>query len=254
MSGTDVYRPSALILDLDGTLYPLRPMRQRMLAELCVAALGCALRLAPLEALRIARGLKAFRHMREGLRDLGLAEGVLEKLQYSRPAEALGCDQQWLRDLVQEWMMERPLKHLRSMRPAGLRPFMEGAQAAGIPVAVFSDYPPWPKLQALGIDSLVNCGFCATDSAINAFKPHPAGFQYSCQQLGVHPETALYVGDRDELDGVGARAAGMGVCVLQGGDSSGTLDARGPATPLSEGPPDWVCSDLGELATRLGIA
>lgn len=40
-------------------------------------------------------------------------------------------------------------------------------------------------------------------------KPDPRLFEIALQALRVHPSRALYVGDLEEVDGVGARAAGM---------------------------------------------
>jgi FMN phosphatase YigB (HAD superfamily) len=68
---------------------------------------------------------------------------------------------------------------------------------------------------------------CATVPAINAFKPHPRGFEEACARLGLEPSEVLYVGDRAEVDGVGARAAGMRCAIVSGGkhgrDPGGTL-------------------------------
>jgi hypothetical protein len=43
-------------------------------------------------------------------------------------------------------------------------------------VGVFSDYPVIDKLKALDLLDRIPVALCATDPAINAFKPHPKGF------------------------------------------------------------------------------
>jgi len=112
-------------------------------------------------------------------------------------------------------------------------------------LGVFSDYSPGAKLEALGIRDLVGLELAATDPGINAFKPHAAGFIRACTEWGVAPGEVLFVGDREELDGVGARAAGMGGCILNPGGTS-VLQA------LSDGRPDWVLPDLRSLGRHLG--
>ncbi len=237
--------PRALLLDLDGTLYPLGAVRRRMALELLAGCAAGALSLAPFRGAQTIRRLKVFRAMREEMRGLGRPEEPLEELQYRLPAHAMGMEAQALEALVAEWMHERPLKHLGALHLPGLRPFLAGARAAGARLGVFSDYPPGAKLEALGVRDLVELELAATDAGINAFKPHPAGFRHACEEWGLEPREVLFVGDRDELDGEGARAAGMGLCILTPGAPE--VSALGPA-----GLPDWVLPDLETLAETLG--
>jgi len=67
----------------------------------------------------------------------------------------------------------------------------------------------------------------------------------ACDEWSLAPQEVMFVGDRDELDGEGARAAGMGVCILAPG-------APGVTTSAANGIPDWVLPDLGSLASALG--
>jgi FMN phosphatase YigB (HAD superfamily) len=83
-------------------------------------------------------------------------------------------------------------------------------------------------LHALGLAPAVSLTLCATDPDINAFKPHPKGFLRACTLWGVPPEQVLYVGDRPEVDAVGAAAAGMPCAILQQGRRW-----RGQETPAS---------------------
>jgi putative hydrolase of the HAD superfamily len=52
---------------------------------------------------------------------------------------------------------------------------------------------------------------------VNAFKPHPRGFLAACEGWGWSPHEVVYVGDRCEVDAMGAAAAGM-PCVIIGRD------------------------------------
>jgi putative hydrolase of the HAD superfamily len=237
--------PRALLLDLDGTLYPLGIVRRRMAIELLAGWAAGGLRGAPFRGAQTIRRLKVFRAMREAMRSLGRGEELLRDLQYSLPAQTMGMEAQELEALVVEWMHERPLKHLRGLHLPNLRPFLVSAREAGARLGVFSDYSPTAKLEALGVRDLLDLELAATDVEINAFKPHPAGFLRACEEWGLAPQEVMFVGDRDELDGEGARAAGMGVCILAPG-------APGATTSAANGIPDWVLPDLGSLASALG--
>jgi FMN phosphatase YigB (HAD superfamily) len=57
----------------------------------------------------------------------------------------------------------------------------------------------------------------ATDPEINAFKPQPKGFLHACALWGLPPAEVLYVGDRPEVDAIGAVNAGMPCALLGAG-------------------------------------
>lgn len=200
----------AVLLDLDGTLYHQPPLRWRMLRELLLLPITT---LAPLESTRVWRRIKTYRHVREELRELGRPEESLDELQYEEPARRLGEPVELVRATVREWIEERPLKHLAPFVRAGAAELFADLRARGLEVGVFSDYPVGAKLAALGLRAHVTLELCATDRAINAFKPHPAGFLHACREWGMDPREVLYVGDRVEVDAAGAAAAGM-ECVI----------------------------------------
>jgi putative hydrolase of the HAD superfamily len=72
---------------------------------------------------------------------------------------------------------------------------------------------------------------------VNAFKPHPRGFLAAAERWGLAPDSILYVGDRPEVDAVGAAAAGMR-CVVIGA----------PAAPPPHQPPYLAVSRMADLA------
>lgn len=201
--------PRAVLWDLDGTLYHQKPLRWRMLLELGLSPLR-----EGLGARRTLKRLSAFRKVREDLREWGKPEASLDRAQYEEPAKQLGDDAAAVERTVIEWMHERPLRHLAPTRREGIIELLAEFRAQGIRSGVFSDYPAPQKLEALGLADEFEITLCATDEAINAFKPHPRGFEYGCELFGLKPSEVLYVGDRDEVDGEGARAAGMPVCIL----------------------------------------
>jgi HAD superfamily hydrolase (TIGR01509 family) len=197
-------------MDLDGTLYHQGPLRLRMLAELCARSLA----LGPARARALARRLSCFRRVREELRALGHGAQSLATLQYSEPARLLGEPVEEVERSVREWMHERPLAHLARYRRMDLESFLRRAHDRGLVLGVFSDYPAEDKLAALGLRGAFDVVLAATDEDVNAFKPHPRGFEVACARMGLAPEQVLYVGDRADVDGRGARAAGMPVTIL----------------------------------------
>lgn len=94
------------------------------------------------------------------------------------------------------------------VRP-GLVPLLEALNKSGRLLAVLSDYGAvLERLQALQIPvrhfkallSSMECG---------ALKPSPRPFLKAAQRLGLEPNRILTIGNRADIDGMGARAAGM---------------------------------------------
>jgi phosphoglycolate phosphatase/putative hydrolase of the HAD superfamily len=158
--------------------------------------------------------LRAFRLVREELRQLGAPTASLTELQYVETAKRVGIEPTSVEQIVVEWIFQRPLKYLRFCRRRGLESFCGFLSSRNIPIGVFSDYPAYEKLQVLGLADNTGLTLCATDSAINAFKPHSKGFLHACAVWGLPPEEVLYVGDRFEVDAVGAVTAGMPCAIL----------------------------------------
>lgn len=240
--------PKAVLFDLDGTLYDQRPLRRSMLWELARAPLTKG----PLAALRIARVLKSFRIRREELRALGDSEVAVGTIQYQRPADDLGISAATVETIVTEWMYEKPLRHLRAAGRPNLRAILERLRGAGLQLGCFSDYPPRAKLEALGVDDLFGVAVGATDADIHAFKPHARGFLTAAAALGVEPRDAIYVGDRHELDGAGADAAGMRSVILETGMQH--VGEHGEASARSTGAHCQTIQTFAELPDALGIA
>jgi FMN phosphatase YigB (HAD superfamily) len=204
----------AVLFDVDGTLYAQTPLRACMAAEFAARALGG---LSPARVARDARVLRRFRTLREELRALGEPAGErLEDVQYAQTAKQTGVPDAQVRAVIDEWIFDRPLKHLRLVRRSGLLPMIAALEARGLRIGALSDYPVEAKLGALGVADRFSLKLCTTDDAINAFKPHPKGFLHACALWGVAPREVLYVGDRPQIDGVGAAAAGVR-CVIVGG-------------------------------------
>jgi len=202
----------AVLFDVDGTLYRQAPVRFGMSLEMARYFLRS---LSPGTFVPLVRRILCFRRTRERLRAIGRPTKSLESLQYAEPASELGEDAAHLRATVSEWILRRPLRHVGKARRRDVDRFLTLLQSRGIKAGAFSDYPVRDKLEAMSLHDHFSIALCATDSEVNAFKPHPAGFLRACELWNLEPREVLYIGDRPEVDAVGAQAAGM-PCLIVG--------------------------------------
>jgi FMN phosphatase YigB (HAD superfamily) len=223
-------------LDVDGTLYHQKRLRCLMALEL--STLPCTM-LSFDSASRIWRSLAQYRRVREELRGLGRPEQRLAQLQYVEAAKRIGGEPGSIETLVSEWVMQRPLKYLKICRRRGIEAFCAFLAGKAIQIGVFSDYPVAEKIAGLGLSRWISVALCATDPEINAFKPHSAGFLRACSIWGLSPDEVLYVGDRAEVDAVGAAWAGM-PCAILGRGAGASMHSPSPHTYLS-------CTSFAEL-------
>ena len=218
-------RIRGVLFDVDGTLYHARPMRIRVFLALLILPLsgwGRARRIwRQIRCYRIA--LEELRHVQSDTQDV-----TLTHLQHAAELSGYGVEE--IRTTVEEWLMERPLPYLRRCRRPGLLELLEDLQNRGIKLGFFSDYPVLRKLQALEVDGYGSVHLSSGEPTINAYKPRPDGFLRAAELLGLPPAEVLYVGDRPEVDAVGAANAGMS-CVIVGGkgpvEGSGFLAVSG---------------------------
>ncbi|OPY66962.1 MAG: 2-deoxyglucose-6-phosphatase [Syntrophorhabdaceae bacterium PtaU1.Bin034] len=195
----------AVIFDVDGTLYCERRLRRHMALE---AFLSLARGRLHLQDLRI---IHHFRCIRESLSDLQVPG--IEERQYAVTASLLDVPVQKVRNVVREWLVERPLRYLTVCRSPGVVELFEALKKNRLPVGIFSDYPPEEKLHALGLQP--DCIACGSDPEVDALKPHPKGLLSLAARLQVPVDMCLMVGDRDEKDGEAARRAGMKYLVVR---------------------------------------
>jgi len=65
------------------------------------------------------------------------------------------------------------------------------------------------KLRAVGLDQVFRPEHIHISGELPWAKPDARIFGHACQLLGVDPQDCLYLGDHLEVDGVGAREAGL---------------------------------------------
>jgi HAD superfamily hydrolase (TIGR01549 family) len=188
---------AAWIVDLDGTLYRPLPVKLAMALELGLFGLGKA------------SLLRRFRHEHEKVRELEL-EGDPFAIQIARTASAVGCSEADVRACVEDWMIRRPGRFLRTFRRSALIDEIARFRAGGGRTALVSDYPATQKLAALSAVALFDVVVASGESGGPVrLKPHPDGMLRAARALGVEPARCLVIGDRDDADGEAARAAGM---------------------------------------------
>ena len=201
-------RWKAVVLDVDGTMYSQRSVRRHMARRLA----GFALK-HPVLGLRTVRCLRAFRQAQEQLR-AQIGTGPVAQSQVEHAARRCGCSEDFLTECVRRWMETGPLEAIRKARYTGLLEFCEWAKQTGLRRAVLSDYDPREKLRALQVEDYFSVIACAQDPDIGVFKPNPAGLRAAVRRLGASPEETVYVGDRPEVDGAVALAAGVTGVIL----------------------------------------
>jgi FMN phosphatase YigB (HAD superfamily) len=216
----------AVLFDVDGTLYSQRRLRTFMAIEMARSIVT-----APAQMPQTARIILTFRRVREQLRELGAVAEPLIDLQFARTASALSIDESLVRSVIHDWIFARPLPYIRFTGRPGVSAVLTALRQQRLRIGALSDYPTDGKLDALGVTHHFSLRLCTTDRAINAFKPHPKGFLVACEQWGLTPQEVLYVGDRPEIDGAGAAAAGTR-CVIVGrsGGWGGAQPGRAAST------------------------
>jgi FMN phosphatase YigB (HAD superfamily) len=199
----------AVLFDLDGTLYEQRRMRVLMAMELATLLVT-----HPFSARRRLRALAAYRKAQEALRSEA-GGAVSPRTQIELAAKRSGVPVDEVDALVDEWMFRRPLKYLPSCRAEGLLDLLSLLDRTGTALGVLSDYPAAAKLGALGIGERFSLVLCSSDADVGRLKPDPRGFLRAAERWQIDPGEVLVVGDRVEVDGLGAVAAAM-PCVIIG--------------------------------------
>jgi HAD superfamily hydrolase (TIGR01549 family) len=206
---------SAVLFDVDGTLYHQARLRLCMAAELA----GSLALTASVTRRRVLRVLRMYRRVHEEMRNMADSPVPLSTYQVAATARREGVSDDEVVAIVTEWMQRRPLKYMPWCRRRGLTDLLTRLEAGRVRLGVLSDYPARDKLAALGIAPFFTDVWCSTDPDINALKPHPRGFLQACARWNLQPEEVLYVGDRTEVDAAGALAAGLGCALFARGGS-----------------------------------
>jgi HAD superfamily hydrolase (TIGR01509 family) len=171
----------------------------------------------PLSGLRTLRVLGAYRQAQERLRESATSSAPradLAEAQIRLACERTHADPAIVTAWVARWMEQEPLAILARYIQPGLLQFLHACKVHGLRLGVLSDYPADTKLKALGLDGLFDVVLAAQAAEVGVFKPHPRGLLLAAERLGASPAECVYVGDRADVDGIAAAAAGMACFIV----------------------------------------
>jgi putative hydrolase of the HAD superfamily len=200
----DRHNIKAVIFDVDGTLYSLKKLYDRMHWELFKYYSTHPSKILDLWILH------NFIQARE--RNAAVLVPDLEKAQYEWAAHSSRMPLARVQQVVQRWIFEVPLNYLYDCRYPEIIELFVGLADRDIPTAIFSDYPSQAKLTCLGL--FPQCIVSSTDRHVNRLKPHPKGLRAVAEKLGIGVQDCLFIGDRDDRDGECARRLGMNYLIL----------------------------------------
>ena len=198
-----------ILFDIDGTLYHQFPLRCIM----GILLVSCNI-FNPKSLLKKIKIILQYRKAQEVLRNLPDNEKLCFESQIAFASNKLNESPKLVKETVLEWMYSRPLKFIRYFRRRKAECVIKKLYNNNIRLGAYSDYPGVPKLKALSLLKYMSVVSCSTDKDIKSFKPEPKGFVITAQKMGLKPSEILYVGDREEIDGIGAKRAGMQVVII----------------------------------------
>ncbi len=210
--------PTALLVDLDDTLYDYVPAERRGRdAALALVAEDLHLPRAVVEPLYDA----ARKAVKARLGDRGAAHARLLYLLEVAHAAGRGASVSRVRTWEQRfWSAYLEGLTLRS----GARALLEGFRRKGGRVAVVTDLTveiQLEKLAVLGLFDVVDA--LAVSEEVPSDKPASAIFDLAIARLGVNRADCVMVGDNDAKDGAGARALGIPFYLCQSSEREGGM-------------------------------
>ncbi|HEX4705943.1 MAG TPA: HAD family hydrolase [Pseudonocardiaceae bacterium] len=152
-----------------------------------------------------------------------------DTMRWQRTLEFFGCLGEHLADTE---AMRREDIRVRAMRAGwtlydDVLPCLEWLSAVGVRIAVVTNASgryQRTKLADLGVAAFIDEVVIAGE--LGAAKPDPVIFHTACARLGFPPAEVAHVGDRLDLDAIGARDAGLaGVWLNRAGPVDGALPA-----------------------------
>ena len=197
------------LFDVDGTLYHQLPLRMIMVFLLVTLNIH-----KPKGLFRKMRMIAAYRKAQEILRISSTQRRNCFEEQITLAANLTSEAPEYISKTVEDWLGRRPLPFIKLCRRKELKQVLEHLHKEGFQLGVFSDYPALDKLRAMGIEDYFQAIVTPNDPDLRGFKPDTNGFAVAAIRMGLNPSEILYIGDRVEVDGRGASAAGMPVIII----------------------------------------
>jgi FMN phosphatase YigB (HAD superfamily) len=187
-----------IIFDLDGTLYHMKWYLKPLIT----------LKLFP-HSLRLPRYM-AVRDRFAG-RDMGSAQALLSTMASQLSAKTPGSTTQQMED----WIWKRFYSGFETVMPffrgsrKGITETLAKLHIKGIRLAVLSDYGRIEeRLAGLAIAPRLFDNLVSAES-VGSLKPSPRAYIELSGVWGIEPGAICVIGDRDDTDGIAAKAAGM---------------------------------------------
>ena len=206
----DISHVRGILFDVDGTLYSQRPLRAVMMVLLLFRYF-----FKPRELVRKAKVINSYRKAQEMIRVS--SEIVLNgrKKQLEITAQHTGESDDYVLEIVKEWFEKRPLPFLRFFKRKDMKNAIVFLYRKGFKLGTYSDYPVEDKLEALGVSKYLTTAVYSGDPMVRGFKPNTNGFHVAAKKMGLLPSEILYIGDRPDIDGIGASTAGMQAMIIR---------------------------------------
>lgn len=184
-----------VVFDLDGTLYDKRGLAARMVSRLwwCLPLLA---------AERFARRNAHYVQFASEEEFFGWFFATMARGHWWGPAIA----RRWYQYVYLPTMV-RLIRKYQPVRPEVVS-LMEECKARGLQMVIYSDYGSvLEKLEALGVDTQPFALMVAAPQ-LGALKPSEHCARRVLEMVQAQPETTLFVGDREEKDGLSAKNVG----------------------------------------------
>lgn len=203
MDYKDVLNKKGFIFDVDGTLYDQRSMRIKMLFRLIFFYIF------HLRAVKELLAVYLFRKCREKEKYRTYS---MEDL-YSVVADRLNMKAEAVSFSIQKWMFGVPLEIIGESSYGEVIAFAKEMHQMGKKVIIYSDYPALEKLSALEMP--YDHVFVSGKENLSELKPSRIAMEYILHDTGFSADDLMYIGDRNEKDGVSAKMVNISYCDIQ---------------------------------------
>lgn len=189
------------ILDFDGTLYYQFPIR---------VVMGCWLvfyyLLHPFKIKELSLILE-YRRLRNNLPGITFSDFHPSDLLIKKLSNKYDKEPNDVIDIVKSWTETKPCNFINKFQRNRLIKTIIEYQKEGVLMVVYSDNPLQEKIKAVSF--IPDFCFDSDHALIRCMKPNAQGINNIISFLGVKREDTLYIGDRDDRDGVCAKNAGI---------------------------------------------